>query len=130
MKNLYETSGMFNTLIDNCMMSMTKSNFDITAYMKDDEEFGEFWTTLKDEYDRTKKYLLKLTGMSELMENYPVEKASILEREKIILPLLIIQHYAIRLLDNEQIDDAKADTYRKLIGRTIYGVVNAGRNLA
>ena len=129
-KNLYETSGMFNTLIDNCMMSMTKSNFDITAYMKDDEQFGEFWTTLKDEYDRTKKYLLKLTGMSELMENYPVEKASILEREKIILPLLIIQHYAIRLLENEQIDDAKADTYRKLIGRTIYGVVNAGRNLA
>lgn len=129
-KNLYETSGMFNTLIDNCMMSMTKSNFDITAYMGDDERFGEFWSTLKDEYDRTKKYLLKLTGMSELMENYPVEKASILEREKIILPLLIIQHYAIRLLENDQVDPEKAETYRKLIGRTIYGVVNAGRNLA
>lgn len=129
-KNLYETSGMFNTLIDNCMMSMTKSNFDITAYMKEDEHFGEFWSNLKEEYDRTKKYLLKLTGMQELMENYPVEKASILEREKIILPLLIIQHYAIRLLEKDQIDKDKADTYRKLIGRTIYGVVNAGRNLA
>ncbi|MGM1430575.1 phosphoenolpyruvate carboxylase [Sphingobacterium lactis] len=129
-KNLYETSGMFNTVIDNCMMSMTKSNFDITAYMKDDKEFGEFWTMLKEEFDRTKEYLLKLTGMKELMENYPVEKASICEREKIILPLLIIQHYAIRLLEDKQKDDKKAETYRKLIGRTIYGVVNAGRNLA
>ncbi|MGO1785654.1 MAG: phosphoenolpyruvate carboxylase [Sphingobacterium sp.] len=129
-KNLYETSGMFNTLIDNCMMSMTKSNFDITSYMKDDDRFGEFWLTLKEEYDRTKKYLLKLTGMDELMENYPVEKASILEREKIILPLLIIQHYAIRLLEEGEVDQEKAETYRKLIGRTIYGVVNAGRNLA
>ena len=130
-KNLYETSGMFNTLIDNCMMSMTKSNFDITSYMKDDDRFGEFWLTLKEEYDRTKKYLLKLTGMDELMENYPVEKASILEQEeKIILPLLIIQHYAIRLLEEGEVDQEKAETYRKLIGRTIYGVVNAGRNLA
>ncbi len=129
-KNLYETSGMFNTVIDNCMMSMTKSNFNITTYMKEDKQFGEFWTMLKDEYDRTKSFLLKLTGMNELMENYPVEKASILEREKIILPLLIIQHYAIRLLENKNVSEENAEVYRKLIGRTIYGVVNAGRNLA
>lgn len=129
-KNLYETSGMFNTIIDNCMMSMTKSNFNITSYMQDDPEFGEFWRMLKDEFDRTKEYLLKLTGMTELMENYPVEKASICEREKIILPLLIIQHYAIRKLESNKLDEKKADVYRKLIGRTIYGVVNAGRNLA
>ncbi|MCT1524447.1 phosphoenolpyruvate carboxylase [Sphingobacterium hotanense] len=129
-KNLYENSGMFNTIIDNCMMSMTKSNFNITSYMQDDAEFGEFWKMLKDEFDRTKEYLLKLTGMTELMENYPVEKASICEREKIILPLLIIQHYAIRKLESNKLDEKKADVYRKLIGRTIYGVVNAGRNLA
>ena len=73
-KNLYESSGMFNTIIDNCMMSMTKSNFDITSYMQHDKEFGDFWKMLKEEYDRTRDYLLKLTGMKELMENYPVEK--------------------------------------------------------
>ena len=129
-KNLYETSGMFNTVIDNCMMSMTKSNFDITAHMENDEKFGDFWKNLKAEYDKTKSYLLKLTGMNELMENYPVEKASILEREKIILPLLTIQHYAIALLDKGELDEKTANIYKKLIGRTIYGVVNAGRNIA
>src|SRR5690606_32764583 len=115
---------------DNCMMSMTKSNFDITAHLKDDPQFGSFWQNLKEEYDRTRSYLLKLTGMKELMDNYPVERASILEREKIVLPLLIIQHYAISLLEKGELDEQKTDIYTKLIGRTIYGVVNAGRNLA
>ncbi|MBL1408661.1 phosphoenolpyruvate carboxylase [Sphingobacterium faecale] len=129
-RNLYDNSGFFNTLIDNCMMSMTKSNFAITSYMKDDPTFGEFWHILYDEYVKTKSYLLKLSGASVLMENYPVERASILEREKIVLPLLIIQHYAIRRLREGSLAIEQEDIYRKLIGRTIYGVVNAGRNLA
>ncbi|MBE8723101.1 phosphoenolpyruvate carboxylase [Sphingobacterium pedocola] len=130
-KNLYESSGFFNTLIDNCMMSMTKSNFHITSYMKDDPTFGAFWSLLHDEYQNTKKYLLKLSNSEILMQNYPVERASILEREKIVLPLLIIQHYAIRTLEkNKKISEEKQDVYKKLIGRTIFGVVNAGRNLA
>lgn len=129
-RNLYQNSGFFNTLIDNCMMSMTKSNFDITAYMRDDKEFGEFWTMLKEEYDKTKMYLLKLSISDMLMQNYPVERASILEREKIVLPLLIIQHYAIRNIESGALSDEQQEVYRKLISRTIYGVVNAGRNLA
>lgn len=129
-RNLYQNSGFFNTLIDNCMMSMTKSNFDITSYMRNDEKYGEFWTMLHDEYVKTKTYLLKLSGLDHLMENYPVERASVLEREKIILPLLIIQHYAIRKISKENLSEQAEETYRKLISRTIYGVVNAGRNLA
>lgn len=128
--NLYQNSGFFNTLIDNCMMSMTKSNFDITSYMKDDNVFGEFWQNLHEEFLKTTKYLKKLTGFSVLMENYPVERESILQREKIVLPLLIIQQYAIRSLENESLDEKQSDVYRKLISRTLYGVVNAGRNLA
>jgi len=128
--NLYQNSGFFNTLIDNCMMSMTKSNFDVTAYMKHDPIFGEFWLNLNEEFEKTRKYLKKLTGFSVLMENYPVERESILQREKIVLPLLIIQQYATRRLKNEDLDEKQEEIYRKLISRTLYGVVNAGRNLA
>ena len=64
------------------------------------------------------------------MENYPVERLSILEREKIILPLLTIQHYAIRVLNEGNISEEKKAVYEKLIARTVYGVVDAGRNLA
>ncbi|WP_270089773.1 phosphoenolpyruvate carboxylase [Sphingobacterium sp. SYP-B4668] len=129
-RNLYEHSGMFNTIIDNCMMSMTKSNFDITSYMQYDEKYGTFWKMLHDEFQLTKKYVLKLSNTKKLMENYPVERESILAREKIILPLLTIQHYAIRKQKNLSLEDPQYDVYSKLIARTIYGVVNAGRNLA
>jgi phosphoenolpyruvate carboxylase len=129
-RNLYQNSGFFNTLIDNCMMSMTKSNFDITSYMQYDEKYGEFWKMLHEEFVKTKAYLLKLSGSEYLMENYPVERSSIMEREKIVLPLLIIQHYAIRKISSGKLSTDTENVYRKLIGRTVYGVVNAGRNLA
>ena len=129
-KALYETSGMFQTIIDNCMMSMSKSNFDLTSYMQDHEVFGKFWERMRDEFERTKKYVLKLSGSTELMQNYPVERASIAMREKIVLPLLIIQHYAIRKLLKGNLSEKDSEVYAKLVTRTIYGVVNAGRNLA
>lgn len=129
-KNLYKTSGMFNTLIDNCMMSITKTNFEITAHMAEDKEFGAFWQMLKDEYDLSIEYLLKLSGATSLMENYPVEKESIMIREKIVLPLNVIQHFGIRHLLNDEVSDSEREVFQKLIGRTIYGVINAGRNIA
>lgn len=128
-EELYNTSGMFKTIIDNSIMSMSKSNFDITAYLKDDEKFGAFWRMLKEEFDITKKYFLKLTGTQVLMEKYPVEKESIATREKIVLPLVIIQHYAIKRLHEIKQDDPNYEIYGKLLTRTVYGIVNAGRNL-
>jgi Phosphoenolpyruvate carboxylase len=129
-RRLYETSGMFRTVIDNCMMSMSKSNFDLTSYIEHDEVFGGFWRKMRDEYEQTKKYVLKLSGNNVLMENYPVERESIAIREKIVLPLLIIQHYAIRKLQKDDLSEKESEVFSKLIMRTIYGVVNAGRNLA
>jgi len=64
------------------------------------------------------------------MQNYPVERESILAREHIVLPLLIIQHFANKRLKNEDLDPKIKDAYSKLVARSIFGVVNAGRNLA
>lgn len=128
-QELYQTSGFFKTMLDNCMMSMSKSDFRVTAYLENDEKFGAFWKMLKDEFDLTRAMLLELTGSTVLMEEYPVERKSIAIREKIVLPLVIIQHYALQCLNNE--DDAElTEVYKKLVVRTVYGIVNAGRNLA
>lgn len=129
-RELYETSKMFQTIIDNCMMSMSKSNFDLTSHIQHDETFGAFWKEMRDEYERTTEYILKLSGSKVLMENYPVERASIALREKIVLPLLIIQHYAIKKLQKSKLSEKDNEVFSKLVTRTIYGVVNAGRNLA
>ncbi len=128
-KHLYQTSGFFKTMLDNCSMSMSKSDFRVTAYLEKDKKFGEFWKLLKDEYELTKIMLLELTGTSLLMEEYPVERRSIAIRERIVLPLVIIQHYALQCLNSNEHEEMR-DIYNKLVIRTVYGIVNAGRNLA
>ncbi|RYY37207.1 MAG: phosphoenolpyruvate carboxylase [Sphingobacteriaceae bacterium] len=128
-QELYKGSGFFRTMLDNCMMSMSKSDFRVTSYLQKDKKFGEFWTTLRDEYELTKSLLLELTGNEVLMEEYPVERRSIAIREKIVLPLVIMQHYALQQL-NKNTHPEFDEVYKKLIVRTVYGIVNAGRNLA
>lgn len=126
---LYHKSGFFKTMIDNCMMSMSKSDFRVTAHLKDDPKFGAFWQMLYNEYEQTKRLLLELTNTHVLMEAYPTEGRSIAIREKIVLPLVIVQHYALECLNNTT-DEELIKVYNKLVIRTVYGIVNAGRNLA
>ncbi len=129
LKAAYQQSGYFKTIIDNCMMSMSKSDFEITAYLANDKEYGAFWKILYDEFKLSGDMLLKLSGLPGLMSNYLVEKRSIAIREKIVLPLVLIQHFALHKLQNE-INAEKRQAYEKLAIRTVYGIVNAGRNLA
>src|SRR6185312_9459673 len=128
-KDLYISSGFFKTMIDNCTMSMSKSDFRVTAYLEMDKKFGPFWKMLRNEFELTKAMLLELTGSKIMMEEYPVERRSIAIRERIVLPLVVIQHYALHCLNNNP-DLELAKIYDKLVVRTVYGIVNAGRNLA
>lgn len=131
-KLLYKESGQFKTIIDNCMMSMSKSDFRITAYLQNDEVYGTFWKMIRDEFELTRNLLLEVSETQSLMEKFPVERKSIALREKIVLPLVIIQHYALQQLNQAKESkriDPRQEIYDKLIIRTVYGIVNAGRNL-
>ncbi len=134
LQKLYHQSLFFKTLLDNCEMAMMKSFFPLTEYLAKHKYFGEIWQMIRDEYELTKQYLSKITGQSELMADYPVEQLSIQMRERIVLPLVTIQQYAltkIRELD-EQLVQAPAvkETYEKLAMRCSFGIINAGRNSA
>lgn len=132
-EDLYENSLFFRTLIENSMMSLSKSFFPLTAYMREDKEFGSFWDIIHDEFLETNRLLLKISGFNELMENYPDGKASIKMREHIVLPLLTIQQYAlhkIRLMKNGDEKDDMLDVYEKIVTRSLFGNINASRNSA
>jgi len=45
----YNNSDFLKTLLENSVMSLTKSFFELTAYMANDEEFGEFWKLIYEE---------------------------------------------------------------------------------
>ncbi|WP_299548595.1 phosphoenolpyruvate carboxylase [Seonamhaeicola sp.] len=133
-QQLYNNSKFFKTLLENSMMSLTKSFFDLTKYMAKDEEFGEFWTIIYNEYLETERLLLKVTGYEELMEHEPASKASIQVRESIVLPLLTIQQYALKRvqeLNKEAVkDEEKIKIFEKIVTRSLFGNINASRNSA
>lgn len=132
--NLYKNSLFVKTLLENSMMSLAKSFFPLTAYMRKDPEFGEFWQIIYDEFLETKRLLLKIAGHKDLMENYPDGKASIDMRERIVLPLLTIQQYALLRINElnkaTQPNDELIKVYEKIVTRSLFGNTNASRNSA
>ena len=133
LQDLYKTSAFFRTLLENSMMSLSKSYFPLTKYLKDDPEFGPFWQLIYQEYLRSKELLLEVSGLEQLMEDSRAMRASIGVRERIVLPLLTIQQYAlrgIRGIQKQGGDDQDLKVYEKMVTRSLFGNINASRNSA
>ncbi|MFT3681133.1 MAG: phosphoenolpyruvate carboxylase [Ferruginibacter sp.] len=133
LKKLYKSSLFFKTLLDNSEMAMKKCFFPLTEYLSRDQKYAEIWNTIHDEYQLTRQYVLKLSDKSDLMNDYPVEQLSISMRERIVMPLLTIQQFAIcniREIEDNLIDSPLKETYQKLVMRSSFGIINAGRNSA
>jgi phosphoenolpyruvate carboxylase len=129
-KDLYASSTFLKTLISNSMQSMSKTNFAITQYMERDEKFGEFWKIIHNEFLLSKEMVLKISGLSELLEDSPRSRMSINLREKVVLPLLTIQQYALIEIQKAQQsgDNSLVNLYERMVMRSLFGNINASRN--
>ena len=132
-QQLYRQSLFIKTLVDNCEMAMKKCYFPLTEYLSEHPVYGEIRKLIHDEYELTKKYVLKLSGKHDLMEDYPVDSLSVQMRERIVLPLLTIQQFALseyRAMQESRKKSELLSVYEKLIIRTSFGIINAARNSA
>ena len=127
LKKLYKEVPFFKALMSNSMMSLSKCYFELTSYMQKDEEYGAFWNILHEEYLLSKKMLLLISGSKILMENEAISRESIRIRENIVLPLLVIQQFALQKIGQ---DKGFKDEYEKIVTRSLYGNINASRNSA
>ncbi len=130
LKKLYRSSPFFSTLIDNCMQSLSKTNLFLTQYLKDDKVYSDFWNIIADEAKLTEEMVLKISETQELLQKDPIIKQSIKKREEVIVPLLVIQQYAldkIRYLDEA---DEDYQIYYRMILKSIAANINACRNSA
>lgn len=126
-RELYKGSDFFKTLVLNSMMSMNKTYFPLTYYIKDNPKFGAFWNVLFDEYSLSKDIMLELTGFKLLQQEDPLSRKSVKIRERIVLPLLSIQQYALMKI---QKGEGNKEAYEKLVTRSLFGNINASRNSA
>lgn len=131
LKKLYQHSLFFRTLLDNSMMSLAKTSYQVTTHLSNDPEFGDFWKKMNNEFILSKEMLLKIAGMAELMDNNPNIKESVRLREQIVLPLIAIQQYALIHLRHLTKENKPYEArFRKLVIRCMFGIINAARNSA
>lgn len=130
--DLYQRSRFFRALIANSMQSMSKTNLELTRYMEADSRFGAFWQDICQEFKLSREMVLKVSGQAELLEDNPRSRLSIRLRERVVMPLLMIQQYAlIRIRESRDNNDAeRLLLYEKMVVRTLFGNINAARNSA
>ena len=132
--SLYNNSEFFKALLSNSMQSMSKTNFSLTQYMKDDAVFGEFWRDIYSEYELSKEMALKVSGQSVLLEDHPGNRSSIALRQRVVLPLLVIQQFALikirDLRDKAPGEQEEISLFENMIIRSLIGNINASRNSA
>lgn len=132
LKDLYQRSLFFRTLLENAMQSLNKSFFPLTQYLRYDKQYSTFWCGLEQEARLTVAMLKDISGSDVLLGDDPIEKCSILLREEIVLPLLVIQQYALmylhKLIKEGKEKDKKFKIFHKLILKSMAANINASRN--
>ncbi|WP_026956829.1 phosphoenolpyruvate carboxylase [Algoriphagus vanfongensis] len=127
LQTLYKESLFFRTLLGNSMQSLNKCFYPATSYLKENKEYGGFWELMFEEYNRSVEKLKLVSQMEELMGDNKVIKTSIAIRERIVLPLITIQQFAIQTM----LEDGKnLEVLQKLVLRSMFGIINAARNAA
>jgi phosphoenolpyruvate carboxylase len=124
--DLYHNNEFFESLISNSIQSLTKTRMELTRYFKDDATYAALWNDINNENNLTKEMITQLLD-NETWESVLGTNDSIQLREEIVLPLLVIQQYA--LMEIEQAEQPN-EVYEKLVMRSLYGIINAARNSA
>ena len=109
---------LFMNLVGDVEMGMAKADFQIArryAGLVEDEALrGRVFATLADEFERTRRVLLRVTGQSRLLERNPVLARSIRLRNPYVDPLSLIQIELLRRkragCDSDELDYALAAT--------------------
>lgn len=134
LRRLYQRSGFIRTLFENAMMTLEKSNLNLTSYLHEDAEFSDFYEKIEGETRKTLDGLLSVNCQKVPMESEPVIRASIRMRERLILPLLIIQHYALAQLrkhkQKQHLAPSRVKELKNLIIKAMAASINASRNSA
>jgi phosphoenolpyruvate carboxylase len=135
LEELYRSSLFFRTLLENAMMSLSKSYFPLTRYLEKDRKYGRFWRRIYKEATESKALLKEITGQQKLLENNLGVRESIHLRERIILPLLVIQQYAMTMVkavrkNPDAYPKEALDAYAKMVVKAMAANINAARNSA
>ncbi len=133
LKEMYAGWPFFRAVLENAEMSLIKADMGIAelyaGLVPDQGLAKQFFGRVRDEYERTREALLRITGHAQLMDGEPVIQRSVILRNPYVDPLNYIQVEMLRRLralpDQE---GPQAEAYRQVIVITINGIASGLRN--
>ena len=133
LREMYAGWPFFKTLLDNSEASLLKADMDIAALyvdlVTDRDLAGRIFTTIREEYERTRQIVLSISGHQSLMELEPVTQNAVQLRNPYIDPLNYIQIEMLRRLRRlRNPEGAKARALREVIILTINGIAAGLKN--
>lgn len=131
LRDCYLNSDFFKTTIDNISQALLKVDISIAQkynqFVLDEAIRERIWTMIKNEYEKTMKYILIARGEKELLENEATLRESILLRKTYITALNLLQ---IELIKKYNLSTYQAQQERIIeqIHTTIVGIAQGLRN--
>lgn len=131
MKTLYANDPFFRATIDNAELALAKADMGIAhvhACLAEDAQVREaIWSDIREEYERSRKAVLGLTGKRQLLANVPWLKRSIDVRNPYVDPLNFIQVELFRRLRSLPEDDPTHARVAAIIRLSIQGIAGGLR---
>jgi phosphoenolpyruvate carboxylase len=130
LSEMYQNWPFFRTVMDNVQMGLLKGDLAIAslyAELTDEQTRDEIFGDLQEEYECTKRMVLAVTGIAELLENEEWLQRSIKLRNPYVDPMNYIQVAALKKL-HEQPEPPVADALRAAVLLSMNGVAAGLQN--
>jgi len=122
----------FQTLIDNAQLTLRKADMGIAelyaGLVEDPRVRKRILGILRDEFARTERAILAVTGQRQLLGKEPVLRRSVELRNPYIDPLNFIQIDMLRRLRGGRLEAAEAEAARRVVELTINGISGGLKN--
>jgi len=132
LRTLHAEWPFFQTLIDNAQLTMRKADMGIAelyaGLVEDKAIRARIFGILMDEFERTEKAILAITGQKQLLAGEPVLLKSVQLRNPYIDPLNYLQVEMMRRLRAGKLSKSEDEATRAVVELTINGISGGLKN--
>ena len=132
LQGMFENWPVFSTLLSNMDMVLAKADMGIAAryaaLVRDEDLRARIFPRIAAEYERTKRYLLAITGQQALLDRNLVLRRSVINRFPYLDPLNHVQVEMLRRYRAQSGEGEASERIRRGVHISINGVASALRN--
>ncbi|MCL4539795.1 MAG: phosphoenolpyruvate carboxylase, partial [Bacteroidetes bacterium] len=132
LRDIYGKWEFFKALTDNVEMVLSKADMIIGGeYVRLSVDQGtakKLFNMIKEEYERSRRAVLNITGERNLLDSNPSLRRSLRLRDPYIDPISLVQIRFLQIYRNEKSDNGKRQEILDLLRSTVNGIAAGMRN--